>query len=70
MKRDSPPAFACWLLESVIPVPYREAMLGDLIEEYTLRAKSASPFTASRWFWGQACRWCGPGCEAGIGLSA
>jgi hypothetical protein len=56
MKRNSPPAFACWLLESVIPVPYREAMLGDLIEEYTLRAESASPFTASRWFWSQAWR--------------
>jgi hypothetical protein len=56
MKRNSPPVFACWLLASVIPAPYREAMLGDLIEEYTLRAESASPFTASRWFWGQACR--------------
>jgi hypothetical protein len=56
MKRNLPPAFACWLLESVIPVPYREAMLGDLIEEYTLRAKSSSPLAASRWFWSQACR--------------
>jgi hypothetical protein len=56
MRRNSPPAFACWLLESVIPVPYREAMLGDLVEEYTLRAESASPLTASRWFWSQACR--------------
>jgi hypothetical protein len=55
MRRNSPPAFACWLLESV-PVPYREAMLGDLIEEYTLRAESASPLAASRWFWSQACR--------------
>jgi hypothetical protein len=56
MRRNSPPAFACWLLDSVVPVPYREAMLGDLIEEYTLRAESASPLTASRWFWSQACR--------------
>ena len=56
MSRNSPPAFACWLLESLIPVPYRQAMLGDLIEEYTLRAESASPLTASRWFWSQACR--------------
>jgi hypothetical protein len=31
-------------------------MLGDLIEEYTLRVESTSPFTASRWFWSQACR--------------
>ena len=56
MSRNSPPAFACWLLESLVPVPYREAMLGDLIEEYTIRAESASPLTASRWFWNQACR--------------
>ena len=56
MRRNSPPALACWLLESVIPAPYREAMLGDLIEEYTLRAESASRLAASRWFWSQACR--------------
>lgn len=31
-------------------------MLGDLIEEYTLRIESTSPFAASRWFWSQACR--------------
>lgn len=56
MRRYSPPAFACWLFESVLLVPYREAMLGDLIEEYTLRAESTSRFTASCWFWSQACR--------------
>jgi hypothetical protein len=56
MRRTSPPAFACWFLDSVVPVPYREALLGDLIEEYYLRAESASPLTASRWFWSQACR--------------
>jgi hypothetical protein len=56
MRRNSPPAFACRLLESVVPAPYRDAMVGDLIEEYALRAESASPLTASRWFWSQACR--------------
>jgi hypothetical protein len=56
MKSYSPPAFACWLFESVLPGSYREAMLGDLIEEYTLRIESTSRFTASRWFWSQACR--------------
>jgi hypothetical protein len=56
MRRCSPPTFACWLLESVLPDPYREAILGDLIEEYTLRIESTSRFTASRWFWSQACR--------------
>jgi hypothetical protein len=56
MSRHSPPALACWLLQSVLPVPYRGAMLGDLIEEYTLRVESTSPSAASRWFWCQACR--------------
>jgi hypothetical protein len=56
MRRPSPPAFACWFLDSVLLVPYRDALLGDLIEEYALRAESASPLTASRWFWSQAWR--------------
>ena len=56
MSRSSPPTFACWLLETVVPTPYREAILGDLIEEYTLRTESTSRFTASRWFWSQTCR--------------
>jgi hypothetical protein len=56
MRRCLPPTFACWLLESVLPDPYREAILGDLIEEYTLRIESTSRFTASGWFWSQACR--------------
>jgi|SRR5579863_857336 len=56
MRRYSPPTFACWLLESVLPDPYREAILGDLIEEYSLRVDSTSPSTASRWFWSQTCR--------------
>lgn len=64
MKRFSPPALACWLLESALPPQPGEAMLGDLVEEYTLRADATSPSAASRWFWGQACRslppmaWC------------
>jgi len=56
MRHNSPPAFACWVLESALPVPLREAILGDLIEEYALRAESASPLAASRWLWSQTCR--------------
>jgi hypothetical protein len=56
MRCLSPPALACRLIEFFLPVANREAIMGDLIEEYTLRVKSRSPFTASRWFWGQACR--------------
>ena len=43
MRYDCPPALVCWLLESVVPTRYREAMLGDLIEEYNLRVKTSSP---------------------------
>lgn len=56
MKRHSPPMFACWLLKSLLPDHYREAVLGDLIEEYRLRIGSTSRFTASRWFWSQTFR--------------
>jgi hypothetical protein len=35
MRRNSPPVFACRLVESVLPSRYPEAMLGDLIEEYS-----------------------------------
>lgn len=56
MSRHSPSPLACWVLQSVLPVRHREAMLGDLIEEYALRAESTSPSAASHWFWSQACR--------------
>ena len=56
MNHYSPPAFACWLFQTVLPVSYRAALLGDLVEEYTLRAESTSPSAATCWFWGQACR--------------
>jgi hypothetical protein len=33
MSRYLPPAFACRLFQIVLPVPYRGALFGDLIEE-------------------------------------
>jgi hypothetical protein len=56
MSRYSPPAFACRLFQTVLPIPYRGALLGDLIEEYNFRAEATSASAATRWFWGQACR--------------
>jgi hypothetical protein len=47
---------ATWLLERVLPERDRDAILGDLIEEYELRAQSTTPWMVSRWYWGQACR--------------
>jgi hypothetical protein len=56
MKRHSPPVLACQLLKFLLPESNREAILGDLIEEYALRVESASAVAAPRWFWAQACR--------------
>jgi hypothetical protein len=64
MRRRSPPRAASWLLGLLLRERDREAVLGDLAEEYALRAGSASRFTISRWYWGQVYRsaprvvWC------------
>jgi hypothetical protein len=47
---------ATWLLERVLPERDQEAILGDLIEEYELRARSTTPRMVSRWYRGQVCR--------------
>jgi hypothetical protein len=56
MKSCSLPPLAYRLLEFFLPASTREAVLGDLLEEYALRVESTSALAASRWFWGQACR--------------
>ena len=56
VSHHSPSPMGTWLLERVLPERHQEAILGDLIEEYELRARSAGPRMASRWYWGQVCR--------------
>lgn len=56
MRLSAPPRVPCWLLESILPVSYREEMLGDLIEEYNRRTNSTSALNLSIWFWSQICR--------------
>jgi len=56
MTRARGPLLARWLLESVLPVSYGEALLGDLLEEYGHRAGSTSRAAASIWFWGHVWR--------------
>lgn len=56
MTRHLPPAIARLLLESLLPLDSRDAILGDLIEEYAFKATTKSRFEASRWFWSQTCR--------------
>jgi hypothetical protein len=56
VSHHSPSPVATWLLERVLPERDQEAILGDLIEEYELRARSTTPPKVSRWYWGQVCR--------------
>jgi hypothetical protein len=56
VSRHSRIPLATWLLERVLPERDREAILGDLIEEYELRARSSARWMVFRWYWGQACR--------------
>jgi hypothetical protein len=73
MRRYSPPAFVCWLVGSVLPTPYREAMLGDLIEEFTLASNLRRYPLRLAGFGVKAvvlCRpWSGRRCEPEIGSS-
>jgi hypothetical protein len=56
MRRRPPPRVANWLLGRLLPERDREVVMGDLVEEYALRARSASRVTVSHWYWGQVCR--------------
>jgi len=56
VSHHSPAPMATWLLERVLPERDQAAILGDLIEEYELRARSTTPWMVSRWYWGQVCR--------------
>jgi hypothetical protein len=50
-----PPVLACWILESVVPSPSPNAVVGDLMEEYVDRA-AVDSLAAARWFWSQTVR--------------
>jgi len=50
-----PPRSALALLDWRLPSEWREIVLGDLVEEFQLRA-ATSPAAARRWFWWQAIR--------------
>ena len=53
MSPQVPPRLATWLLGHLLPQRDREAVLGDLTEEYGLRVRSAPASTVSRWYWVQ-----------------
>jgi hypothetical protein len=56
MKSPHVPRVATWLLGCLLPPRDREAVLGDLIEEYAIRAGSPPLSTVARWYWWQVSR--------------
>ena len=49
-----PPGLARWLFEVVLPPEYREAVLGDLAEEFDERCRTKRIASFARaWYWGQ-----------------
>ncbi len=46
---------AMWALCRLVPREQREALLGDLAEEYALRARASSSSAAARWYLRQIC---------------
>ena len=46
---------ATWVLSRLVPRSDREALVGDLAEEYTLRAHAASAAAARTWYLRQLC---------------
>jgi hypothetical protein len=46
---------ATWVLSRLVPRSAREALVGDLAEEYTLRAHAASAAAAGKWYLRQLC---------------
>jgi hypothetical protein len=46
---------AMWLVSHLAPEGEREVLVGDLVEEYALRASAISPAAALRWCLLQAC---------------
>jgi peptidoglycan/LPS O-acetylase OafA/YrhL len=55
MKDVLAPRFATWLFERFLSPTDREAISGDLMEEYAFRYR-ASPRLVVPWYWGQVCR--------------
>jgi hypothetical protein len=56
VKDQIAPRIATWLLGRLLPPTDREALLGDLIEEYAIRVRSDPASMVDRWYWGQVYR--------------
>lgn len=51
---------ATWMLSRLAPESEREPLVGDLMEEFALRANSSSASQALRWYLRQVCASAGP----------
>ncbi|MBI1787479.1 MAG: hypothetical protein HYR60_08005 [Acidobacteria bacterium] len=60
MKHRAPPRLATWLLAAFLRQRDKEMLLGDLVEEYALRASGGRSIEASRWYWAQVLHSAGP----------
>jgi hypothetical protein len=49
----SPPRWPAWLLERLLPTPALDGALGDLAEEYALRANANPSHAPGAWYWMQ-----------------
>lgn len=56
MTHHRPPRVATALLGCFLPEPERQAILGDLVEEYGIRVRSISRSSAASWYWSQVWR--------------
>ena len=54
MNPDPPPRLANWLLRWLVPKTDREQIMGDLVEEFSLRAQSSD--SCWSWYWSQTLR--------------
>jgi hypothetical protein len=55
MRRHRTLQVAVWILSRLVPESEREPLLGDLAEEYALRANAASSSAALKWYLRQVC---------------
>lgn len=51
-----PPRIACWLVDQFAPPDQRDAILGDLQEEFVAIATQSDAKSARHWFWRQTGR--------------
>lgn len=60
MTQNTPPSLATWLISRLLPAEDRDAVIGDLAEEYDLVLRSGTSADANSWYWRQTAASAGP----------